>query len=299
MPQSPLARTYLLILLTTIFWGGTAVAGKLIIQDVPPITAGVFRYGATALLLLTLFRRQLPDPRTLRTRDRWALFWIGIFGTFLNHTFFFLALRYAPATHGALIPSTTSPVWTMLLAAGRGQERLTAIRGVGMALCLVGVVLVVHPERLVTGDRSTVLFGDVLFLLGGAAWGTYSYLSAVAMRRLSAVSTLAFGMVIGTLFLIPSALLERPWITLRVAHVSAWGAMVFLILAGTLLAFLWWNVALSRVGAGRTAVFTNLVPVFGILLSWLLLGERLAPIQLVGAFLAVTGVMTCQQSPAR
>lgn len=57
--------------------GGTTVAGKLILQDVPPITAGVFRSGATALLLLTLLRRQVPDPRTLGMRDRWTLFWIG------------------------------------------------------------------------------------------------------------------------------------------------------------------------------------------------------------------------------
>ena len=100
-----MTRTYLLLLLATLFWGGTAVAGKLVLQDVPPLTAGVLRYGITALLLLLLFRSQLPSPWALRTRDRWLLVWIGIFGTFLNHTFFFLALSYAPAAHGALILS--------------------------------------------------------------------------------------------------------------------------------------------------------------------------------------------------
>ena len=290
-----MTRTYLLILLTTFFWGGTAVAGKLVIQDVPPLTAGVLRYGITALLLLLLFRSRLPSPWALRTRDRWLLFWIGIFGTFLNHTFFFFALSYAPAAHGALIPSTTSPVWTMLLAARRGQERLSWTQGAGMLLCLVGVVLVVHPARLLAGEGLGVLLGDVLFIIGGMAWGVYSYLSAVAMRRLSAVTTLAFGMVVGTLFLIPTALIECPWATVRLTHASAWGALAFLVVACTLLAFLWWNVALSRVGAGRTAVFTNLVPLFGILLSWILLGERLTPIQLAGGLLSVAGVVACQR----
>lgn len=94
---------------------------------------------------------------------------MGIFGTFLNHLFFFLGLWYAPATHGAIIPSTTSPIWTMFLAARRRRERITASQGVGVILCLIGVVLVVRPERLlVSGGRGTV-FGDVLFLLGGAA----------------------------------------------------------------------------------------------------------------------------------
>jgi drug/metabolite transporter (DMT)-like permease len=298
-PEIRMTRTYLLLLLTTLFWGGTAVAGKLVIQDVPPLTAGVLRYGITALLLLLLFRSQLPSPWALRTRDRWLLFWIGIFGTFLNHTFFFVALSYAPAAHGALIPSTTSPVWTMLLAARRGQERITGFQCAGMVLCLVGVVLVVHPARLLTGKGLGVLLGDGLFIIGGMAWGVYSYLSAVAMRRLSPVTTLAFGMVVGTLCLIPTALLERPWVTLRFAHASAWSALALLVLACTLLAYLWWNVALARVGAGRTAVFTNLVPLFGILLAWLLLGERLTSIQLAGGLLAVVGVVACQRPVTR
>jgi len=292
-------RTYLLLLLTTLFWGGTAVAGKLVIQDVPPLTAGVLRYGLTALLLLVLFRSELPSPVTLRTRDRWLLVWIGIFGTFLNHAFFFVALSYAPAAHGALIPSTTSPVWTMLLAARRGQERLAWFQGAGILLCLLGVVLVVHPARLLTGKGLGVLLGDGLFIIGGMAWGIYSYLSAVAMRRLSPATTLAFGMVVGTLCLLPTALIERPWATLRITHPSAWAALALLVLACTLLAYLWWNVALARVGAGRTAIFTNLVPLFGILLAWLLLGERLTAIQLVGGLLAVAGVVTCQRQARR
>ncbi len=294
-----MTRTYLLLLFAILFWGGTAAAGKLVIQDIPPLTAGVLRYGSTALLLLLLFGSQLPSPRALRTRDRWLLFWIGIFGTFLNHMFFFLGLSYAPAAHGALIPPTTSPLWTMLLAARRGQERIARIQMVGIVLCLVGVVLVVHPDRLLTGEGLGVLLGDGLFLIGGMAWGVYSYLSAVAMRRLSSVTTLAFGMVVGTLFLIPTALIERPWVTVRLAHASAWAALAFLVLACTLLAFLWWNVALARVGPGRTAVFTNLVPLVGILLAWLLLGERLTTIQLVGGLLSVTGVVACQRRTMR
>jgi len=288
-------RTYLLLLLAILFWGGTAVAGKLVIQDIPPLTAGVLRYGSTALLLLLLFRSRLPSPWMLRTRDRWLLFWIGIFGTFLNHTFFFLALSYAPAAHGALIPPTTSGLCTVLLAVRRGQERIAAIQVVGMVLGFVGVVLVVHPARLLTGEGLGVLLGDGLFITGGVAWGVYSYLSAMALRRLSAVTTLAFGMVVGTLFLIPTALIERPWTSVRLAHASAWGALAFLVLACTLLAFLWWNFALARVGAGRTAVFSNLVPLFGILLAWILLGERLTTIQLVGGLLSVAGVVACQR----
>ncbi len=292
--QVSLGRTYLLLLLTTVFWGGTAVAGKLALQGIPPLTAGVFRYGVAGALLAAAFRRDIPPVRSLRRSDLWVLLWVGILGISLNHAFFFLGLVFAPAAHGALIPTTTSPVWTLLLAARLGQERVTGGQITGMLLCLVGVALVVQPERLATGAGARALFGDLLFLLGGIAWGIYSYISKVAMVRLSAVATLTFGMGIGTVVLLPLALAERPWIALRTAHATAWGAMAYLTFAGSLVSFLWWNVAIRRLGAGRTAVFTNLIPVFGVLLSWLVLGERLTASQLGGGLLAIAGVVACQ-----
>jgi uncharacterized membrane protein len=120
----------------------------------------------------------------------------------------------------------------------------------------------------------------------------------VALRRLSAVATLVFTMSAGTLCLLPLALAERPWRGLAAAHATTFGALAYLTFASTLLAFWGWNVTIRRLGAGRAAAFSNLVPVFGVLLSWLVLGERLTPVQLVGGALAVGGVLLCQDPAA-
>jgi drug/metabolite transporter (DMT)-like permease len=122
----------------------------------------------------------------------------------------------------------------------------------------------------------------------------YSFLSRVAMQRLSPLATLAYGMAFGCVFLTPVAALERPWRSLPNASASAWFSVLYLAVAGTLLAFFWWNLAIQRVGAGRTAVFTNLVPVVGVLLAWVVLGERLTAVQLFGGLLTVAGVWVCQ-----
>lgn len=292
-PVRPLRQVYLLLLLTTVFWGGTPVAGKLVIHDIPPLTAGVLRYGLATLLLLGVFWRQLRPAGRLSASDLWIVLAVGLLGTTLNHVLFFFALVFAPAAHGAIIAPTTSPIWTLALAAGAGRERVTRAQIGGILLCLVGVTLVVRPERLL-GGGGRALLGDLLFFLGGAAWGVYSYASKLAMQRLSAGATLTLGVAVGTVFLVPVALAERPWAALGAAHLGAWGALAYLAVAGTVLSFLWWNVAIRRLGAGRTAVFSNLVPVFGVALSWLVLGERLAPLQLVGGALAVAGVVVCQ-----
>lgn len=289
-----LARIYPLILLCTAFWGGTPVAGKLAIQDLPPMTVGVLRYGLASLALMVLFGRHLPSWRELRRSDLWVLLGVGVLGTFLNHILFFLGLIFAPASHGAIIPPTTSPIWTMLLAARLARERITRGQIFGTVVCMVGVILVARPDGLGSTASARLLLGDLFYLLGGMAWGLYSFLSKVAMHRLSALATLAYGMAIGCVFLIPVAILERPWVALASASPLAWASVLYLTVAGTLLAFFWWNLAIQRVGAGRTAVFTNLVPLFGVLLAWWVLGERLTPLQLFGGLLTVAGVWVCQ-----
>jgi drug/metabolite transporter (DMT)-like permease len=70
-----------------------------------------------------------------------------------------------------------------------------------------------------------------------------------------------------------------------------------MVFAGTLLAYVWWNMGIQHVGAGRTAIFTNLVPVFGVLIAWWVWGERLPLVQLLGAALCLLGVWVCQYVP--
>ncbi len=270
------------------------MAGKLVLRDFPPLTVGALRYTLATVILPTAYRRHLPAPGSLQARDLWMLLAIGVFGTFLNHTLFFVALLWAPAAHGAIIPPTMSPLWTIGLAAAFGGERVRAGQLAGLALGMVGVLLVARPDALLGAGGGTVLVGDALFVLGGGAWGAYSWLSKLAMQRFSPAATLTIGIMIGTLLLLPPALAERPWVAIATAGAPAWAALLYLSLGGTVLSFLWWNEGLRRVGAGQTAAFSNLVPVFGVLLAWLVLGEQLGGIQLLGGLLAIAGVVTCQ-----
>jgi drug/metabolite transporter (DMT)-like permease len=289
-----LVRIYLLLLLAIVLWGGSPVAGKLAIRGIPPITAGVLRYGAASLVLLVLFGRRLPSWGMLSRQDRWNLLGLGVLGTFLNHICFYLGLSLAPASHAAILSPTTSPIWTMILAVRFGGERMTRDQFSGMVLCVLGVILVARPGGPAAAMSGKVLVGDLLLIFGGLAWGAYSFLTKVAMRRLSAMTALAYGMTIGTVLLIPVGLLERPWAVLAGASIWAWTSLLYVIVACTLLASFWWNLAIQHVGAGRTAVFGNLTPIFGVLLSGWVLGERLTAVQLIGGCLTLAGVWVCQ-----
>jgi drug/metabolite transporter (DMT)-like permease len=102
-------------------------------------------------------------------------------------------------------------------------------------------------------------------------------------------------MGVGGALLLPPALPERPWVALAHTPVTAWVGLAHLVVTNTLLAYLWWNMGIQRVGAGRTATFLNLVPPFGVLIAWLVLGESLTALQLLGGGLYLAGVWVCQR----
>ncbi len=299
-PAAPrsVGHMYILLLLATVFWGGGPVAGKFALDGIPTITTGLLRFGLASLLLFLRAYERISGWRGLRPRD-WTLFLLlGLLGGSLNHLFYFFALGLAPASHASIIAPTTSPIWTMLLAARLAGESMAGTQIGGILVCFVGVLLVIRPSPG-AGGSAGVLLGDFLFLLAGLSWGIYSYLCKVAMRRHSAETILAYAMGIGSAILLPMALLERPWAALALTPVAAWVGLLYLVVANTLLAYLWWNQGIQRVGAARTAVFSNLVPPFGVLIAWFVLGERLDLLQLLGGGLCLVGVWICQREAPR
>lgn len=294
--RASLGRVYVLLFLTVLMWGGGAVAGKLALRGIPNLAVGLLRFGLAALTLCIVFRGEFPRWRTLTRSDGWLILGLGAFGGFLNHVLFFAGLHFAPATHAAVIGPTTSPVWTLFLAAWFGGERLRAAQLAGSLLCLVGVLLVVQPDDFLGERVGKQLLGDFLLLLSGMVWALYSVLSKFAIRRFGPMASLGYGMIVGCGLLAPLVVLDRSWAALASASAVAWCALAYLTFATTLLAFFWWNIGIQRVGAGKTAVFSNLIPVSGVLLAWIVLGETLGPIQLSGVAIAVAGVWVCQRT---
>jgi drug/metabolite transporter (DMT)-like permease len=289
-----LPAVYGLIVLTTVLWGGGPVAGKLALADLPLMTTGVLRFGLAALIYLSLGFGQLSCWKELSRTDLVMLLALGVTGFFLGHVLFMLGIKLAPASHASIIAPTTGPICTMLLAARLGGERVTPAQWLGTAVCAAGVLLVVRPAGAAGADAVLVLLGDLSLLAGGAAWGSYSYLSRVTMRRVPSGVALTHANWIGAVLLLPFAFMERPWSVLSAVSGPAWLGLLYLAVPNTLLALYLWNLGIQRVGVARTAVFTNLVPVFGVLVAWLVLGDRLAPVQVAGGALSLLGVWICQ-----
>lgn len=278
---------YLMLIGMALCFGGTWVAGAVAVEAVPPFTIAAVRF-AIASVLLYGWARVANRPLSPMKRSDWPMIaGLGLTAVAGYNWLFLTGLTLAPASDGAIIVPGLAPVFTLVLAGAFLGERL-GVRGVsGLAVAAVGLFLVVNPTG---GTHAQRILGDLLFIAGAALWGVYSVLARVASRRFSAVSTSLYGTAVGTVLLIPPALLEGGMGNLVEAPVEAIAGIAYLTLFGTVAAFVLLNLGVARIGAARASAFALLVPIVGVLSSVVLLDESLGPLTLLGGAIVLLGL---------
>lgn len=272
-------------------WGGTFIAGRVAAPQLPHFTLAALRFWvAAALLLPLLWAVERGFPR-LRPKDWLATAALALIGLVAYNLLFLGALERIPASRTALVVAL-NPIMTAVAMALVFGERLALHRWLGILLALIGVCLVLARGDL-TLLAQRVGVGESLMLGGAVCWAVYTIVSRVALSGADAPSPLAITTVT-TLWGAAMLSLGMPaeWSRWQLADVGwdAWAGVAFLGAGGTALAFVWYAQGVQALGAARTSVFNNLVPVFGVTFGALLLGERILPSMVLGGLIALAGV---------
>jgi drug/metabolite transporter (DMT)-like permease len=258
----------------------------------PHFVAATARYVvATAALIAYLWQREGGLPRP--TKRQWlGICVLGATGIFAYNAFFFGALAHLPAGRAALIIAT-NPAVTAIAAWMIFKLRFAWWQWLGVAVAFAGVSIVVSRGELTTLGTTAIGTGEALMFCGVLSWMAYTLVGRAMMQRqgaLSPLATTAYASAVGLLLLAAVAAFELPqvqWERLGPIEVAAVG---YLGLVGTAVAFVWFYEGVKQVGAARAAVFTNLVPVFGVALAVAVLDEPLLASMVVGGLVALAGV---------
>ncbi len=282
--------TYAKLVIAMALWGGTWVAGRVIVQELAaPLAVNALRFLVAGLVIgaVMVFSGQtIPCPEN---RQDWLLVWgLGFFGIFLYGMCFFFGLQHIPAGRGALVVAL-NPVVIVLLAWLAGKERMTPRKAGGCLMALVGCLTVIgngDPLALLRGSIGT---GEMLILGCVAAWTTYTFIGWRSTHRFSAQATTLYACLTGASLLGLVALVQGDIHPTQWSW-RVWSGMLFLAVLGTSVAYTWFTAAVHQLGAGHTSVFINLVPVFAVLQAAWLLDERLGLSVLLGGLLVIAGV---------
>jgi drug/metabolite transporter (DMT)-like permease len=271
-------------------WGGTFVGGKIVVATLTPLMGSFARYVvACAALLVAAFVLEGGLPR-LSGRQWAATFVLGLFGVFCYNLFFMGALAKLPASRAALIIAL-NPAITIAISAVVFKERLRARRWVGVAVALLGVAIVVSKGSLAVFSSGGLGMGELFMFAAVTSWALYTVIGRRVLGGLSPLAATNYAALWGTLML---GLVAAPSFGTLHPTQFDWRMIVSLLylgVLGTAVAFVWYYMSVKKVGASTTSIFNNLVPVFGVAISVLLLGEDLLVSMLVGGAVTIAGVL--------
>lgn len=285
-------RIAIKLVLVALLWGGTFIAGRVVAQVLPHMTAAALRYLVACVLLLPLAWKMEGGLPRLNRSQLLSTFSLGVTGIFLYNACFFAALSYLPAGRTALFV-TLSPIMTALALAVFFHERLGTRRWIGIGLAFIGAVIIVARGDVLGAwhDMSHAFgTGELLMFFGVASWAAYTILGRNTLRGLSPIAATTYASLWGLLLLAIGAAFELPQV--QTSHFT-WQvifSLLYLGAFGTVIAFVWYSEGIKAIGPARTVVFTNLVPVFGISLGALMLGESILISMVIGGVLVIAGV---------
>lgn len=288
VPVPPDSMVYIKLLLTALFWGGTFVAGRSLSQDMAPFSAAFLRFVfASWFLVWMTFNREgslsMPGKTYL-----FPLFLLGMTGVFSYNFFFFSGLKLIPAGRASLIVAT-NPVFIALFAAVFFRERLTTLRVLGIFLCVAGAVTVISKGNPLSLFAGGVGPGELMIIGCVVSWVLYSLIGKWVMGGLSPMAAVTWSCIVGAAALLPAAAGEGLFHAFRGISPKDWVSLFYLGFFGSALGFTWYYEGILRIGPSRAGVFINFVPLFAVVLSFILLHETVDSSLLTGALLVISG----------
>jgi len=284
---------YSQLILTMLIWGAAWPVGRVLAAGLPTVSIAVIRYVIVVPVLFLILRFR---EGKIHIRREWipTLVLLGIFSTTLYQIFFLYGVKYAAASDDSIVIGA-GPVMIGVLASVYAQERLTKWKILGLLVGLSGVVLIgfLSPN---TGVLNRPL-GLSLVFFGALSYALYTILLRRFVQKtnfnqegihVSSLSINSWMAVFGLIFLAPFSLVEQPWN--YTWNFNSWIGILYLALLSTIVGYYLYIEGVTKIGAGRASIFSNLVPVFGVLTSALILQEAVSVWTVVSLLLILTGV---------
>jgi drug/metabolite transporter (DMT)-like permease len=274
------ARDWSLLAVLSVLWGGSFFFNGAALRELPPLTLVFLRVALGAAILLPLLRMQgIGFPKGVAG---WrAFFVIGLLNNVIPFSLIVAGQTFIPSGLASILNATT-PLFAVIVMAAAGEESLQLRRVAGVALGLLGVI-VLRGWGIETRTGQGL---GILLCLGGAL--SYGF-AALAARRLlkdaAPLGTATFQLMASTVMMaMVAGAVEQPW-RLPMPGLTSWLAVLGLAGLSTALAYIVFFQILRRSGATNVMLVTLLIPVTAIFLGWLVLGEPISTREIAGAII--------------
>jgi drug/metabolite transporter (DMT)-like permease len=279
---------YINLTLAMFISGSAVVVSKNMVTSLPTFLAtelGIL-IGMIILIPFTFLIKKCELRYDVRTHS--VMFSQALCGVFLYRIFTFVGLKFTSAASGGLITSA-GPVLVLLLAYFILKERITARQVVAIICTVIGILMVNLSSYASAGGHGSMK-GNLLIMAAVLCEALFSILSKAECRPVSALCRTTIIVIYAFLLLLPFSVHDAINYNFgsmdveTILCVSYYGVFV------TFLSYVFWFRGIALTSAGNAAVFTSVVPISSVLLSVLLLHEKLLPLHIVSLGFILAGI---------
>ena len=283
------AVAYVFAMGAAFLWATSTIIGRGVHQELPPIGTSFWRWFLAAAVLFLLTWRELPSKHALIIKNWRLILLLGILQVG-SSGLLYLALNYTTAINATLI-NAAQPALTILPAWLLTGDRVTLRQSIGILAALSGIIVMVSQGKLGILVALEFNVGDIIALLAVLGWAIYATILHRLPAELGLGTTLFVIFFSGSLILLPFYIIESASFRTVPFTGSTVGIIAILGTVVSLGSIAMWNSSLRAVGPNRASIFLNLIPVFGVSLAIIFLGERLFGHHLAGAGLVGLGIV--------
>jgi drug/metabolite transporter (DMT)-like permease len=281
--------TDLSLFFIAVIWALNFTVIKASLSEIDPYSFNAIRFVLAALFLwFIVFYNNATF--SIPVKDWIPLIILGLAGNLLYQWLFIIGIDLTLAANAAIMLGTI-PIWVALGSHFFSIELMNRLKSIGVFFAFAGVLLIITTGKNPVSVGSDTFRGDVLIVLAAIILGFYTIFSKSFLTRYSPLQFSAFMTTLGAVCLVLLAIPHFHRTDWADVSAAAYGGVFYSGMLAIGLAYLIWNSGLHHVGAVRTVMYQNLVPVLGLLFGIVLLGESLEFWQYIGSGVVIAGIL--------
>ncbi|MFZ5969751.1 MAG: DMT family transporter [Bacillota bacterium] len=284
----------MLLVSVVIFWGLNYVIVKVSLKEMEPLLFNTLRFTIGAAVCWVILLMKEKDIK-ISKKQFWQLMLTGVVANGINQIAFIYGVGKTTAGATSIILAST-PGCVAFLASVLKLEKASMKTWIGIIISFAGVAFVVLGSGSLTGGGAESTWGNLLIVVATIFWSIYTILLRFLFKDVSTIKVTTYAMTFTTLFFLmitSKQILQCDW---RAFSGTAWGGVFFSGVFVIGISYALWNVGIQKVGPTKTSIYANLPPFVSVLVGWLLLGETITSIQIIGGALIIMGLVYARKA---
>lgn len=280
---------YVCAVMAVLFWSFNVIVARYFADLFTPWQISFYRWFFASVILLPFCIKQIISKWDVLISNFKILFFLSLTGIVLMNTFSYFAGQTIDAVEMSLI-GVMGPVLIIILSYIFLHEKISKLQLVGIGISFLGVLTIILHGHILSIGSIHFQIGDFYMFLLALFFAIYSVLSRSKPKELSQTLTLAFTIFLGLIIITPFFMFDNDLYGMvrwdKVSFLSMLGMGIF----NSVLSYLFWNMALEKIGSLKASMVYYLMPVFSSVEAYFILGERIYVSQVYGGLLVILGI---------